>query len=96
MSIEEPTKIELSLEPLFKKAREEGLYFFINSMATGPLWFSPDELKACQKEGRFRWGAVNWTLRDPREHLDELARRGKDTHDAHQEFLLKLKEEGRV
>lgn len=33
------------------------------------LWFTPDQLEAANAEGRFRWGAVNWKLCDPRERL---------------------------
>lgn len=52
-----------SLKPLFKKAREEGLWFHCGYQ---DLWFSPDELEKMQtEEGRFIWGAVNWTLRNP-------------------------------
>lgn len=58
-----------SLKPLFEKARREGLWFYCSYQG---LWFSPDELAAAQAEGRFRWGAVNWTLRDPREYLEAL------------------------
>ena len=35
------------------------------------LWFSPSELRQKNNEGWFRWGAVNWELRDPAERLAE-------------------------
>lgn len=57
------------LTPMFAKARAEGLWFHCGYR---DIWFSPDELDAANKEGRFIWGAVNWTLRDPRERLEQL------------------------
>ena len=57
------------LRPMFKEARKKGLWFNSNYQ---DLWFSPDELEKLQKKGQFRWGAVNWVLRDPKEKLEYL------------------------
>jgi len=57
------------LEPLYKRAKEEGLWFFSNYQQ---LWFSPKELRDYQSEGNFIWGACNWILRDPIEKLMEM------------------------
>lgn len=62
------------LDHLFDVARTKGLWFFHNSLAVGPMWFSPDELEDQQKRGQFIWGAGNWRLRDPQEYLDEVSR----------------------
>lgn len=62
--------IQTQLEPLFARARAEGLWFY---SAYQDLWFSPDELAAVQAAGRFRWGAVNWQLRKPDEYLADKA-----------------------
>ncbi len=58
-----------SLAPLFKRADAEGLWFFCSYQG---LWFSPDELRSKQADGKFLWGAVNWTLRDPKEGIQNL------------------------
>ena len=57
------------MEEMFKDAYEDELWFYCSYQA---LWFSPDELKAAQQEGMFKWGAQNFTLRDPGEHIIEL------------------------
>src|SRR5688500_1652108 len=56
------------LDAMFAKARAEGLWFFISSLLVEPMWFSPDELEAKQKEGQFVWSAENWRLRHPQEY----------------------------
>lgn len=70
----EPNKDDITpgMEPLFKEAREKGLWFY--SQYQG-LWFSPDQLEELLvHQKRFRWGPVNWMLRDPQEAIDELKR----------------------
>ena len=62
-------KILASLEPLFQEAERTGKWFYSNYQG---LWFSPEQLREHHKNGRFIWGAVNWTLRDPKEKLIEL------------------------
>lgn len=72
------------LDAMFEKANKEKLWFFINSMATGPMWFSPTELDAQQKNGKFIWGPLNWQLRNPREyltHMQEAADEAKTARD---------------
>lgn len=59
-----------TLHPLIVQARKEGKWLqsqYLN------IWFSPDELEAANREGRFLWGAVNWRLRDPNEIVQEQA-----------------------
>ncbi len=59
-----------SLRPLIAQARAEGKWLHCSYQ---DLWFSPDELEAANRDGRFRWGAVNWTVRDPGEMVREKA-----------------------
>ena len=72
-----------SLRPLIAKARAEGKWLHCSYQN---LWFSPDQLETENREGRFRWGAVNWTLRDPGEMVqqraDDLRRAERDYLDA--------------
>ncbi len=59
-------------EPLrwmFEKARRDGLWFFSSYQR---MWFSPSELERHQRNGRFRWGPVNWVLKNPQERILEL------------------------
>tara|TARA_Y100000310_G_scaffold83131_1_gene79812 strand:+ start:4012 stop:4296 length:285 start_codon:yes stop_codon:yes gene_type:complete len=62
-------EIRQSLDPLFRQARAEGLWFFCSYQQ---LWFSPDELAAEHENGKFLWGPVNWHLRDPAEREQQL------------------------
>lgn len=57
------------LAALMKRAQEEHLWFWTRYQ---DLWFSPSELRNHWDRGQFRWGAVNWELRDPAERLMEL------------------------
>lgn len=56
----------VDLSELIAEARKQSKWLHC---AYQNLWFSPDDLEACNKAGRFRWGAVNWTLRDPKERI---------------------------
>jgi len=62
-----------ALEGLFKRAQDEGLWFFHGGLS-GPISLSPRELRAEQAEGNLVWGAVNWDLRDPKTLLDNIDR----------------------
>lgn len=65
----EKEKILQSLEPLFERAKRNKLWFHCGYQ---DLWFSPQELRAEQANGRFIWGPVNWNLRSPYELINEL------------------------
>lgn len=67
---ENKTKLILdTLEPLFKEAEQENLWFYSNYQ---DMWFSPEELRKQHANGKFVWGATNWTLRSPYEKLEQL------------------------
>lgn len=66
------------LEPLFAEAERTGKWFWC---AYQDLWFSPAKLREAQREGRFRWGAVNWSLREPGERVAEAEKRAKAAAD---------------
>ncbi len=57
---------EKTMKDLFIEAEIKGLWFHCGYQ---DLWFSPKQLAAEQEAGRFRWGPVNWMLRDPRERV---------------------------
>ncbi len=57
------------LAPLFAEAARTGAWFHCTYQN---LWFAPEELRAEQAAGRFRWGPGNWKLRDPQERVAEL------------------------
>ncbi len=50
------------LKPLIQQARNEGSWLHCTYQ---DLWFTPDELERNNQVGKFLWGPVNWTLRDP-------------------------------
>lgn len=52
-----------TLEPLFQRAIEQGLWFFAPYQS---MWFSPAELRTHHAAGRFIWGPPNWELRSPK------------------------------
>jgi hypothetical protein len=68
----EHEKIVEGLKPMFKEAEEKGLWFHSSYQ---DMWFSPAELRAEQAEGRYWWGACNWTLKNPKEELERLVAR---------------------
>jgi hypothetical protein len=57
---------------LIEEARRGGLWLHAKSH---DLWFSPDELESLNLAGQFLWGPVNWTLRDPKEHVAQIRQR---------------------
>lgn len=56
------------LDELIEQARKEKKWLWCPYQ---DLWFSPDQLAAENAAGRFRWGPVNWKLRDQAERLAE-------------------------
>ena len=54
---------------LFALAERGRLWFF---NVSNQLWLTPQELRGEQIAGRFRWGTINWLLRNPNERLREL------------------------
>lgn len=62
-------KVVKALQPLFEKANKKELWFYNQNM---DIWFSPQELKKYQDEGRFLWGPDSWQLRSPNERIAEL------------------------
>ena len=57
------------------------------------LWFSPSELRSHQANGRFRWGVVNWQLRDPRERLDQFDRDENNARFERSQFVKRVASE---
>lgn len=58
------------LDQMFEQADATGYWFFSDNLA-GKFWFTAAELQAEHENGKFLWSAGNWTLRDPREALQE-------------------------
>jgi hypothetical protein len=48
-------------DALYAEARAKGYVFHCSYQ---DLWFTPDELSECQSNGFFRWGVVNWKLKE--------------------------------
>lgn len=60
------------LEAHIAKAEAEGKWLWCHYQ---DIWFSPAQLRAHIKNGQFRWGAVNWKLRDPQEYIEAANKR---------------------
>lgn len=71
---DDPNAIKEMLKPLIAEARASGQWLYTSYHG---LWFSPDDLEKENANGKFLWGAVNWRLRDPLEHLTEAETRLK-------------------
>ena len=41
------------------------------------IWMPPAKLREANADGRFLWGVVNWTLRDPRQKLEQMKKAEK-------------------
>lgn len=61
--------VENDLRKLIRRAIDNRKWLFCQYQS---LWLSPDELAEANARGRFLWGVVNWKLRDPQEHVDEI------------------------
>ena len=59
-------------QSFIERARNQGKWLHCHYQ---DLWFSPDELEAQNRKGKFLWGEVNWSLRNPQEHIRELQNR---------------------
>lgn len=62
-------QIRETLQPLLCQAREKGKWLYTSYQS---IWLSPDELDAHHDQNIFLWGAANWELRDPQEHIRQL------------------------
>ncbi len=81
--------LEENLKPLFERAERDGLWFYCSYQ---DLWFSPKQLRIEQANGRFRWGAVNWRLRDPKEQLYDIEKKTEEMRDFNQKILRQIEE----
>src|ERR1700684_2463853 len=52
------------LAEMMERAKQQRLCFWSPYQ---DLWLTPEELQSAWNLGLFRWGAVNWKLRDPAE-----------------------------
>lgn len=64
--------IAQQLDEMIQTARAEGKWLWCRYQ---DIWFSPDQLKEQNRNGKFLWGPVNWTLRDPKERVNEAKAR---------------------
>lgn len=79
--------VTIEMRPLFAQARAEGKWFWGRYH---DIWFSPDELEAEQRNGKFRWGPVNWELLDPKDYLADSKRRLDAAREEHERRILRV------
>lgn len=72
--------IRKKFQPLFKRARKEGLWFVLPRYDT---WLPPEQLAEKHDNNEMLLDPVNWELRDPQERLDRLQSKA----DAFREFM---------
>lgn len=75
------------LEPLIKRAKEEKKWLYCSYQS---LWFSPEELEKENSQGRFRWGPLNWDLRDPGERIHQIEKMIKDKNEELKNFKERM------
>lgn len=61
------------LEGLIREAERGGFLLHSKSMV-GEFWFTPQELREENQNGRFIWSRVNWNLCRPIEHIEDMER----------------------
>lgn len=87
--------LEGRLEPMFERAKADGLWFHHNGIA-GDIWFSPEELREQHAKGLFIWGPVNWRLESPFEYLRELREKQVRATEAVKELKRRMASQGFV
>ncbi len=76
-----------AMDVLLAKAERDGLWLCSQYAS---VWFSPAELRDHQARGSFRWGPVNWTLRDPEERIAQLTEAVAKAETALVEFRMRV------
>lgn len=76
-----------SLEPLFQRAREKGLWFRSNYQG---FHFSPKEFRERLAKGECCWGPVNWELIDPNTLLKDEALEAKKVREHNVEIRKRM------
>lgn len=61
-----------SLQPMFKKAEEEQLWFFHHSQDGEELWCSPPFLRLEHSKGHLLMSPEHWELRNPLGYMKKL------------------------
>ena len=79
--------IQMMLRPLIESARGRGMWLWCSYQ---DLWFSPDELEAKNNQGKFLWGPINWVIRDPQEHIQQLKQGIERAEDALAMFQTRI------
>lgn len=84
---DDPEAIKADLAVLIGEARASGKWLWCHYQN---LWFSPDDLATQNANSKFLWGPVNWRLRDPAEHVAELAREAANAQDTLNRFKTRI------
>jgi len=76
------------MNELIQKARKEKLWLHYSYQ---DLWFTPNELEKLQAEGRFRWGSINFSLRNPQEEVEWLKSKVAEAEKNLENFIERIK-----
>ena len=85
-------QILAGLEPLIQKAERMDLLLRARAFGHDELIFTPKELRAYHQKGQYIWGAVNWTLEEPRIVINSLERDIKKAEEKLATFKQRMKD----
>lgn len=80
--------IKQELKQLIQQANAQGKWLHCHYQ---DIWLSPAELAAQNAEGKLLWSAINWTLRDPNNKLEQLKRAVVVAIEEKQRFIERMK-----
>ena len=79
-----------SLEPLFKDAVENKLWFYHHAPDGEEVWCSPEYLKLEQSKGNMVWAPEHWELRNPVGYMKKLISNANSIVDEYNELAKRL------
>jgi len=82
--------IVMSLQPFFKRAKAENLWFYYDSSESDEVWASPEYLRLMQSQGRLLLSPEHWELRNPMGYLKSLHRQAEKLIEEYNEMAERL------
>ena len=79
-----------SLGPMFKKAKQEKLWFFHHSPEGEELWCSPEYLRLEQSKGLLILSPEHWELRNPVGYVKKLIANANKIVDEYNQLAKQL------
>lgn len=86
MELLEIDGVTAEMVDMYYKAVNEKLMIYSQNQF---LWFFPNQLAEFWRQGRFRWNVIQWSLRTPKECLEDLNRQIVKKHEEIQELTVR-------